>query len=116
MLSENAVFFGSEWRYLDCTSTHVSTTYDYDPKVTTSECNDPKTFRPRDPKSQKWTDYPSNENCDTATQKVGSSVTDEHYEYDPLVFLVSIVGDRCVPDFTKLLSLFLHGCWALGVF
>jgi hypothetical protein len=27
---------------------HVLTTYNYDPNVTTSEYNDPKTFRPRD--------------------------------------------------------------------
>jgi hypothetical protein len=41
---------------LDVTSTHASTTYDSDPNVKTTEFNDPKTFRPRDIKSQKWTD------------------------------------------------------------
>jgi hypothetical protein len=45
---------------LDVTSTHGLTTYDSDPNVRTSEFNDPKTFRPRDIKSQKWTDCPSN--------------------------------------------------------
>ncbi len=35
-------------RCLDVTSTHASSTGDYDPNVTSSECNDPKFFRPRD--------------------------------------------------------------------
>jgi hypothetical protein len=69
-------------------STHVSTTYDHDPNVTSSEFNDPKTFRPSNIKSRKWTDCPSNT---LRPQKVGRSVTVEHY--DPLVFLVSIFCD-----------------------
>ncbi len=35
-------------RCLDVTSTHTSSTGDYDPNGMTSECNNPKTFRPRD--------------------------------------------------------------------
>ncbi len=60
-----------QWTYwcLDVTSTHASTTYDSDPNVKTTEFNDPKTFRPRDIKSQKWTDCLSNQNCDTTTPK-----------------------------------------------
>ncbi len=70
---------------LDIMSTHASSTYDYDPNVNTSEFNNPKTFRPCDIKSQKWTDCLSNQNCDTKTpKKVGRSVTAEHY--DPVVF------------------------------
>jgi hypothetical protein len=48
---------------------HVLTTYNYDQNVTTSEYNDPKTFRPRDTWSQKRTDCQSNQNFDTATPK-----------------------------------------------
>ncbi len=36
------------FRCLDVTSTHASSTGDYDPNVTPSECYAPKFFRPRD--------------------------------------------------------------------
>jgi hypothetical protein len=38
----------ARFRCLDVTSTHALSTGDYDPNGTTSECNDPKTFRPHD--------------------------------------------------------------------
>ncbi len=76
---------------LDVTPTQVSTTYDCDPNVMTSEFNDPKTFRPSDIKSQNWADCPSNQNCDTTTTKSRCGGTVEHY--NPLEFLVSIVCD-----------------------
>ncbi len=85
------VWFLFPLRCLDVTSTYVSTTYDYDPNITTAnlmtqKCSGHVTLSPKSGRIV----------CPTKIvtlrpQKVGRSVTVEHY--DPLVFLVSIVCD-----------------------
>ncbi len=61
--------------FIHIMSTHVQTTDNYDPIVTTSEGFNPTTFQPCDIQTQKWTDCPFTQYYDTTCPKkqVGAS-------------------------------------------
>jgi hypothetical protein len=79
------------WGCLDVTYTHVSATNDYSPNVMTSEFNNQKRYNYRTLSPRSGRIVCPNKIETPRPQKVGRSVTVEHY--DTLVFLVSIVCD-----------------------
>ncbi len=67
-------------RCLDVTSIHVSSLITRPKHYNRRTLPPKKNFRPCDNCTQKWTECPFTQSCDTTTLKVGRNVTKQHYD------------------------------------